>query len=113
MGIFGAKRRRFRAGPGMGSPLAVVAAVARTLSQLWGRPLLAVNHCVGHIEMGRLLGAAPDPLVLYVSGGNTQVSPRRRRRGARERAVRGGGERYRPISPRYRRDIAAISAGIG
>ncbi|XP_023801683.1 probable tRNA N6-adenosine threonylcarbamoyltransferase, partial [Cyanistes caeruleus] len=26
-----------------------------------------------HIEMGRLLGPAPDPLVLYVSGGNTQV----------------------------------------
>uniref|UniRef100_A0A8C2SNZ3 N(6)-L-threonylcarbamoyladenine synthase n=1 Tax=Coturnix japonica TaxID=93934 RepID=A0A8C2SNZ3_COTJA len=56
----------FTKGPGMGAPLAVVAAVARTLSQLWGCPLVAVNHCVGHIEMGRMLGAARDPLVLYV-----------------------------------------------
>ncbi|KAK2510794.1 hypothetical protein Q9966_016812 [Columba livia] len=45
----------------MGAGLAVVAAVARTLAQLWQRPLVAVNHCVGHIEMGRLLGPAPDP----------------------------------------------------
>ncbi|XP_054664495.1 tRNA N6-adenosine threonylcarbamoyltransferase isoform X2 [Grus americana] len=64
----------FTRGPGMGSPLAVVAAAARTLAQVWGLPLLGVNHCVGHIEMGRLLGRAPDPLVLYVSGGNTQIS---------------------------------------
>ncbi|XP_075597478.1 tRNA N6-adenosine threonylcarbamoyltransferase isoform X2 [Balearica regulorum gibbericeps] len=64
----------FTRGPGMGSPLAAVAAVARTLAQVWELPLLGVNHCVGHIEMGRLLGRAPDPLVLYVSGGNTQIS---------------------------------------
>ncbi|XP_074787145.1 tRNA N6-adenosine threonylcarbamoyltransferase isoform X2 [Athene noctua] len=64
----------FTRGPGMGAPLAVVAVVARTLAQLWGVPLVGVNHCVGHIEMGRLLGRAPDPLVLYVSGGNTQIS---------------------------------------
>ncbi|XP_074023116.1 tRNA N6-adenosine threonylcarbamoyltransferase, partial [Numenius arquata] len=66
--------------PGLGAPLAVVAAVARTLAQLWGRPLLGVNHCLGHIEMGRLLGPAPHPLVLYVSGGNTQVIAFSRRR---------------------------------
>lgn len=70
----------FTRGPGMGAGLAVVAAVARTLAQLWQRPLVAVNHCVGHIEMGRLLGPAPDPLVLYVSGGNTQVIAFSRRR---------------------------------
>ncbi|XP_039241941.1 probable tRNA N6-adenosine threonylcarbamoyltransferase [Pipra filicauda] len=70
----------FTKGPGMGAPLAVVATVARTLAQLWALPLLAVNHCVGHIEMGRLLGAAPDPAVLYVSGGNTQVISYSRRR---------------------------------
>lgn len=41
-------------GPGMGGPLRSCAVVARTLSLLWGRPLVAVNHCVGHIEMGRV-----------------------------------------------------------
>ncbi|XP_015273525.1 PREDICTED: probable tRNA N6-adenosine threonylcarbamoyltransferase [Gekko japonicus] len=60
-------------GPGMGAPLVTVAVVARTVAQLWGKPLLGVNHCVGHIEMGRLVTGAQNPTVLYVSGGNTQV----------------------------------------
>lgn len=50
-----------------------VAVVARTVAQLWRKPLLGVNHCVGHIEMGRLVTGAQNPTVLYVSGGNTQV----------------------------------------
>ncbi|CAG5926890.1 unnamed protein product [Menidia menidia] len=60
-------------GPGMGAPLVTVAIVARTVAQLWGKPLLGVNHCIGHIEMGRLITKANNPTVLYVSGGNTQV----------------------------------------
>jgi N6-L-threonylcarbamoyladenine synthase len=60
-------------GPGMGSPLQSVSIVARTLSLLYHLPLVGVNHCVGHIEMGRTITGAPNPIVLYVSGGNTQV----------------------------------------
>lgn len=60
-------------GPGMGAPLQSVALVARTLSLLYDKPLVGVNHCVGHIEMGRLITGAQNPVVLYVSGGNTQV----------------------------------------
>ncbi|KAL2007273.1 hypothetical protein VTN00DRAFT_8711 [Thermoascus crustaceus] len=60
-------------GPGMGAPLQSVAIAARMLSLLWGKPLVGVNHCVGHIEMGRHITGAPNPIVLYVSGGNTQV----------------------------------------
>ncbi|XP_023327359.1 probable tRNA N6-adenosine threonylcarbamoyltransferase [Eurytemora carolleeae] len=60
-------------GPGMGAPLASVAVVARTISKLWNKPILGVNHCIGHIEMGRLITGAANPTVLYVSGGNTQV----------------------------------------
>jgi N6-L-threonylcarbamoyladenine synthase len=64
----------FTKGPGMGSPLRSCALGARMLSQLWNnKPLIAVNHCIGHIEMGRALTGAIDPVVLYVSGGNTQV----------------------------------------
>jgi hypothetical protein len=51
------------------------AVVARMLAQMWRVPILAVNHCVGHIEMGRTVTGAADPVVLYVSGGNTQVNP--------------------------------------
>mmetsp|Transcript_44320 Transcript_44320/g.70882 ORF Transcript_44320/g.70882 Transcript_44320/m.70882 type:complete len:257 (-) Transcript_44320:874-1644(-) len=57
----------------MGAPLNSCAMCARTLSVLWGKPLVGVNHCVGHIEMGRALTGARNPVVLYVSGGNTQV----------------------------------------
>ena len=60
-------------GPGMGGPLVACAVVARLLSLLWRVPLVGVNHCVGHIEMGRLVTGAANPVVLYVSGGNTQV----------------------------------------
>ncbi|KAJ6842596.1 putative tRNA N6-adenosine threonylcarbamoyltransferase [Iris pallida] len=60
-------------GPGMGAPLQVGALAARVLSRLWDKPLVAVNHCVAHIEMGRVVTGAEDPVVLYVSGGNTQV----------------------------------------
>jgi N6-L-threonylcarbamoyladenine synthase len=63
----------FTKGPGMGGPLQACAVCARTLSLLWKVPLVAVNHCVGHIEMGRLATGASNPVVLYVSGGNTQV----------------------------------------
>lgn len=60
-------------GPGMGGPLQTGAIVTRTLSQIWNVPIIAVNHCIAHIEMGRCATGVRDPIVLYVSGGNTQV----------------------------------------
>lgn len=63
----------FTKGPGMGAPLQSCAVAARTLALLWDVPLIGVNHCVGHIEMGRIACQSSNPVVLYVSGGNTQV----------------------------------------
>ncbi len=60
-------------GPGMGATLRSCAMVARMLSLLWEIPIIAVNHCVAHIEMGRVATRCANPVVLYVSGGNTQV----------------------------------------
>ncbi|GKT35139.1 Probable tRNA N6-adenosine threonylcarbamoyltransferase [Aduncisulcus paluster] len=60
-------------GPGMGGPLSSVAIVARLLSLLWKIPIIGVNHCIAHIEMGRSITAAKNPVILYASGGNTQV----------------------------------------
>ncbi|KAK6028851.1 peptidase, M22 family [Ostertagia ostertagi] len=62
-------------GPGMGAPLQArfLFSIARSLSLSWSLPLIPVNHCIGHIEMGRLITGADNPVVLYVSGGNTQV----------------------------------------
>ena len=35
-------------------------------------PLVPVNHCVAHLEIGRITGAK-DPVLLYASGANTQI----------------------------------------
>ena len=35
-------------------------------------PLIGVNHCIAHLEIGRSLGAN-DPVLLYASGANTQI----------------------------------------
>jgi len=35
-------------------------------------PLIPVNHCVAHLEIGRVTGAK-DPVLLYASGANTQI----------------------------------------
>ncbi|MDG7005335.1 MAG: tRNA (adenosine(37)-N6)-threonylcarbamoyltransferase complex transferase subunit TsaD [Nitrososphaerota archaeon] len=60
-------------GPGLGPCLRVGAVTARALSLASGRPLVAVNHAVGHIELGCLLTGARAPLVLLISGGHTMV----------------------------------------
>lgn len=43
----GRKVELFCEGPGMGAPLTSVALVARTISLLYNKPLVGVNHCVG------------------------------------------------------------------
>lgn len=63
----------FSQGPGIGHALRVGAMAARTLSIMHKIPLIGVNHCVGHLEIGKLLTKAEDPVLLYVSGANTQV----------------------------------------
>lgn len=63
----------FTQGPGMGAPLQTTAIAARTIALMWNKPIIGVNHCIGHIEMGREITGASNPVVLYVSGGNTQV----------------------------------------
>ena len=66
----------FSQGPGLGPCLRIGATVARALSQLWNVPIIGVNHCVAHIEIGRNQTGCDDPVLLYVSGGNTQVIAR-------------------------------------
>ncbi|HID73914.1 MAG TPA: tRNA (adenosine(37)-N6)-threonylcarbamoyltransferase complex transferase subunit TsaD, partial [Thermoplasmata archaeon] len=62
----------FSIGPGLGPCLRVTATAARAAALTLGVPLIGVNHCVAHLEIGRIVGSR-DPILLYVSGGNTQV----------------------------------------
>ncbi len=63
----------FSQGPGLGPCLRIGASIARTLSEVWQVPLIGVNHCIAHIEIGKNQTGCKDPVLLYVSGGNTQV----------------------------------------
>ncbi len=63
----------FSQGPGLGPCLRTVATAARALSSSLDVPLVGVNHCIAHIEIGRLTTPCDDPVLLYASGGNTQV----------------------------------------
>ena len=63
----------FSKGPGLGPCLRVMAVAARTISLKHKIPILGVNHCIGHIEVGRLSTSVIDPVTLYASGGNSQV----------------------------------------
>ena len=59
--------------PGLGPCLRIGAMAARTLSILHKIPIVGVNHCIAHLEIGRLLTKAKDPVLLYASGANTQI----------------------------------------
>ena len=63
----------YAAGPGLGPCLRVGAVVARSLASYYKKPLYPVNHAIGHIELGRMLTGATDPLILLVSGGHTML----------------------------------------
>ncbi|QQG40057.1 MAG: bifunctional N(6)-L-threonylcarbamoyladenine synthase/serine/threonine protein kinase [Candidatus Aenigmatarchaeota archaeon] len=60
-------------GPGLPPCLRVGATFARMLAARLKKPLVGANHCIAHIEIGKLTTGAEDAVVVYVSGGNTQV----------------------------------------
>ena len=60
-------------GPGLGHTLSQGLDYSREVAKKLGVPLVGVNHCVAHVEIGRFLTGAKNPVFLYVSGANTQV----------------------------------------
>jgi N6-L-threonylcarbamoyladenine synthase/N6-L-threonylcarbamoyladenine synthase/protein kinase Bud32 len=64
----------FSQGPGLGPCLRTAATAARALSLKLDIPIIGVNHCVAHLEIGRgTIKDCTDPVLLYTSGANTQV----------------------------------------
>lgn len=63
----------FSMGPGLGPCLKTSATAARAISHRMGIPIIGTNHCIAHIEIGRVLEKCDDPALLYASGGNTQI----------------------------------------
>ena len=63
----------FSQGPGLAPCLVVGMNKAKELSKKLKKPLVGVNHCIAHLSIGELLTKCKDPVLLYVSGANTQV----------------------------------------
>jgi N6-L-threonylcarbamoyladenine synthase len=62
----------FSQAPGLAPCLIEGMKFAKKLSKKLDKPIVAVNHCVAHLEIGKLT-LAKDPVMLYVSGANTQI----------------------------------------
>ncbi len=62
-------------GPGLIGSLLVGTETARTFSHLWEKPLIPVNHMVGHIYAIWLTNKTPQrpAIALVVSGGHTDL----------------------------------------
>lgn len=63
----------FSQGPGIGNALRAGAITARQIALKYKLPLVGVNHCIAHLEIGRKLCGCIDPVMLYASGANTQI----------------------------------------
>lgn len=62
----------FSQGPGLAPCLLVGMRFAKHLSEKLNKPLIPVNHCIAHLEVGKTTGSK-NPVMLYMSGANTQV----------------------------------------
>ena len=62
----------FSQGPGLAPCLLEGLKFVKELAKKLGKPVVPVNHCVDHLEIGKITGAK-DPVMLYASGANTQI----------------------------------------
>ncbi|MEM1536149.1 MAG: KEOPS complex N(6)-L-threonylcarbamoyladenine synthase Kae1 [Candidatus Pacearchaeota archaeon] len=62
----------FSQGPGLAPCLLQGLKLAKELAKKLSIPIVPVNHCIAHLEIGETTGAK-DPVLLYCSGANTQV----------------------------------------
>lgn len=63
----------YSAGPGLPPPLSFTANFSLKISKKYKKPLIPVNHCCAHLEIGKLTTNTKDPIFVYLSGGNTQI----------------------------------------
>ncbi|MBN2880726.1 tRNA (adenosine(37)-N6)-threonylcarbamoyltransferase complex transferase subunit TsaD [Candidatus Woesearchaeota archaeon] len=69
----------FSQSPGLGHTLRIGSMFAKFISRIYDIPIVGVNHCIAHLEIGRALAqdsfgkGCKDPVLLYASGANTQI----------------------------------------
>ena len=73
LGMDGIGLVAFSQGPGIGAPLSVGIAGAKYLALRHGKKLIGVNHGYAHAKISEHWCRMERPLVLYLSGGNSQI----------------------------------------
>jgi len=63
----------FSQGPGLAPSLIAGKNKSIEIAKDLKKPIVGVNHLVSHLEIGKLLTKAKDPVFVFVSGANTQV----------------------------------------
>ncbi len=63
----------FSQGPGIGAPLSVGVSGAKYLAIKYQKPIIGVNHGYAHAKISESFCKLKNPLVLYLSGGNSQI----------------------------------------
>jgi N6-L-threonylcarbamoyladenine synthase len=58
--------------PGLAPCLLAGMQFSKALAKELDIPIVPVNHCIAHLEIGEITGAK-DPVLLYASGANTQI----------------------------------------
>ncbi|MFH0831538.1 MAG: bifunctional N(6)-L-threonylcarbamoyladenine synthase/serine/threonine protein kinase [archaeon] len=62
----------FSKGPGLAPCLLQGLGFAKELALKLNKPIVPVNHCIAHLEIGETTGCK-NPVLLYASGANTQI----------------------------------------
>lgn len=62
----------FSQGPGLSPCLLQGLKFAKEIASEHKKPLVPVNHCIAHLEIGKITGTK-DPVLIYASGANTQI----------------------------------------
>src|SRR3989344_8560767 len=62
----------FSHGPGLAPCLLEGLKFTKELALKLSRKIVPVNHCIAHLEIGKLTGCK-NPVLLYASGANTQI----------------------------------------
>ncbi|MBU0532621.1 tRNA (adenosine(37)-N6)-threonylcarbamoyltransferase complex transferase subunit TsaD [Candidatus Micrarchaeota archaeon] len=63
----------FSQGPGIGSPLSVGVSGAKFIALKYNKKIIGVNHPYAHVKIGEHFCKMKKPLILYLSGGNSQI----------------------------------------
>ena len=63
----------FSQGPGIGAPLSIGVSAAKYLALTYKKKIIGVNHPYAHVKISEHCCKMRNPLVLYISGGNSQI----------------------------------------